>query len=140
MCGNEILGYQPAPDLMQRAYVAADGTMAWKRPDALRVIREATAAGCAVVAVEVWHALDQPQWRDTHTHIIFTTPTEARTYRWAIDHEWDAQAECWGDYAAAAAASAATWMGAVTPEADSMPEYARNISFHVAWMAREAAE
>ncbi len=110
---------QLPPELMMRAYRAADGRMAWHAEDVPAVLRAALGQGVEPTVVEAWMVFEDGGFAGTHCTAIYIDADRSTIHRLPLDAEqepWDAARRYVDDCPAARQVH---------------PEYAGTIRFHI---------
>ena len=81
------------PELIESAYRAADGRMAWRAEVAYAVLRAALDQGVKPVLIEAWMVFEHGEFSGTHCTAIYIDGDRSSLHRLPLDAErepWDA--------------------------------------------------
>jgi hypothetical protein len=113
-----------------RAFVAANGELAWHRRDIGPAVSRIRDAGQAILGGEVWLIIGQDTWdglipqRAGGPPVIYSWETPPRSL-----------SESWRDYCHRTAAESIHVIGLMTVESDISPDLADKLRFNITYIA-----
>lgn len=119
------------PEDLRPAATSVEGIRAWPPETVARAIAHLAASSEAPVRIQAWVCLVRDSGEFTYTHIVGSTPDEARIYQWDISTGRDEATESWQGFCTRAAAEATAWLAACTAPADVQAPWGDRLAFGV---------